>query len=68
MKYELHVGNIGMVHAGDDFREAMTHYNEYVKQSRSGSGRANNERVVLFEDGEIRNEYEPLTQVDLSQL
>ena len=55
------VGNIGTVHNGYYEKTAVDHFNYYVEDSRRGFGRAGNERVVLFRDGEIVIEYNPTT-------
>lgn len=57
MKYELIVGNIGMVHTGNDLRRARALYQLYVNKSLSGEGRAAGESVTLFEEGEMLTEY-----------
>jgi hypothetical protein len=55
--FEVIVGNIGMVHLGTDYDEAMKHYAEYIEQSRSNVGRAGGESVILSQDGEPMREY-----------
>jgi hypothetical protein len=57
--YEVIVGNIGTVHSGNDQGVARTHYDEYVRQSLSGVGRAGNENVVMMVDGEPAEEFNP---------
>ena len=57
-KYEVIVGNIGTVYDGDNSDEAVLHYHGYVRQSKSGMGRAGNETVVIMEDGEPMPEYD----------
>jgi len=59
MKYELYVGNIGCVHRGNDGLVALGEFDEYVKLSKSEYGRASNEEVTLFKDGELIKEYIP---------
>lgn len=46
--YSVHVSNLGLVGAYKTKEEAMSVFNEYVEQSRSGYGRASNESVTLF--------------------
>jgi hypothetical protein len=60
--YEVIVGNIGTVFASSnpkDASEALRIFREYVESSKSGVGRAGNEPVTLFYDGEIDDEYNP---------
>ena len=57
MKYKVYVGNLGLVHEGDDKDDAMISYNEYYLQSTLGYGRASHEDVTLMEDDEIIAEY-----------
>lgn len=57
-KYEVIVGNIGTVYSGNNFMQASAKYATYVKQSKSGVGRAGGESVTLMHDGEIRKEHE----------
>ncbi len=59
-KYEVLVGNIGIVYSGSSKSDAMKDYNEYVRQSKTNKGRAGNEDVVLMVDGEPSKEYIPL--------
>ena len=58
-KYQVIVGNIGTVYNGNNPVEANTVYGEYKHISISGIGRAGNEDVILFEDGELKYEYIP---------
>lgn len=58
-RYEVVVGNVGSVHTGGNFKEATKRFNEYVRQSRSGVGRAGKEDVILFQDGEPVREFYP---------
>ncbi len=57
--YELVVGNIGSVHQGCNRRVAVRKYRAYVKDSMEGVGRAADEPVTLFNNGEPILEYEP---------
>ena len=50
--YEVICGNIGRVHTGNNPTDANDMYDEYVRQSKAGSGRAGGESVYLMEDGE----------------
>ena len=54
--YVVNVGNIGNITC-DSLLEARMMYNEYVEQSKSGMGRAGNEYVGLYENGEPIMEY-----------
>lgn len=56
-KYEVIVGNIGIVYSGKDFKLACQHYDEYVAQSKSAIGRAGKENVTLMNDGEWEKEF-----------
>lgn len=55
--YEVYVGNLGCVHRGSSKKEADTTYAQYVKASKSGSGRAGGEGVQLMVDGEPIKEH-----------
>lgn len=46
--YRTIVGNIGTVYDGPDASEAQEAWSHYVRQSRSGIGRASNEDVTLL--------------------
>lgn len=59
--YEVLVGNVGTVVTTKSRREAEGVYRDYVAASRAGVGRAANEAVALFVDGEPVREYEPLS-------
>ena len=52
MRYQVIVGNIGIVHDGDDLVEATTIFHDYCFLSTDGNGRASGEEVHLMEDGE----------------
>ena len=54
--YVVNVGNIGNIPC-DSLLEARDVYNEYVEQSKSGMGRAGNEYVGLYMNGEPMFEY-----------
>jgi hypothetical protein len=56
-RFEVVVGNIGSVYTGSNPVEAADTFEDYMKQSKSGRGRAAGEDVVLFEDGEITIEH-----------
>lgn len=57
-EYQVVVGNIGTVYSGLNLDEAIRTFHEYVRQSRSGYGRAAGESVVIMKDGE------PMTEVE----
>lgn len=59
LHYEVFVGNVGVVYNGPDAKEAHRKFAEYVQQSKQKSGRASGERVVIFENNEIVNEFDP---------
>jgi ribosomal protein L37AE/L43A len=56
-KYQVVVGNLGLVHESDDRQAAEESFKEYVDFSKSDYGRVAGEPVTLFEDGEILKEY-----------
>lgn len=58
MKYQVIVGNIGIVCDTDDLADAIDKYEDYVLYSGHCFGRASGEPVTLFEDGEIIREHE----------
>lgn len=56
--YEVIVGNVGIVYAGDDRRIARNTYAEYVELSVGDYlTRADGEDVTLMHDGEIIDEF-----------
>lgn len=57
--YEVIVGNIGTVYSGTSKSDTTREWLTYVDQSKSGTGRAGNEPVTMFCDGEIVKEYVP---------
>lgn len=59
MKCEVIVGNIGMVYSGTSPEQAGIAFDEYVKQSKAGVGRAAGEPVTIMADGSITQEYNP---------
>jgi len=61
-RYEVLVGNIGMVHEGHDREEAETIFHQYVELSEKGVGRMGGEDVVLLEDDEPIEEHEGLEE------
>ena len=56
--YSVIVGNIGTVETGD-LTACIATYGEYVHQSEAHYGRAEDEPVTLFKDGEPFREYTP---------
>jgi hypothetical protein len=58
-KYEVVVGNIGTVYSGTSKSDTAMTWMAYVDQSKSARGRAANEPVTMFCDGEIVKEYYP---------
>ena len=58
MEHSIIVGNIGTVYAGKDKKKALDYYNSYCNMSISGYGRASEEPVAWFTDGEIYQEFE----------
>lgn len=61
MVYEVNVGNVGNVYEGESLAEARATYQEYVKLSKKGYGRAASEPVCLFCEakGGVIEEYQP---------
>jgi hypothetical protein len=57
--WQVHVGNIGTVHQGNDGATAHRVYHDYKNQSEDGYGRAANETVLLYKNNEIVAEYNP---------
>lgn len=57
MNYEVIVGNIGTVLETQDSDEAYNTYYEYVEISKSQYGSVAGEDVILFENGDILEEY-----------
>lgn len=55
--FEVIVGNIGTVYSGSNFMKASCKFAEYVKQSKTGYGRAGGEDVTLMHNGEPRKEH-----------
>lgn len=58
--YRVIIGNIGTTYDGPRLKTALEHYEEYVRQSKSGFGRAGHEPVTLMEGDEIKWEHTPL--------
>jgi len=55
-EYEVNVGNVGNISCSSK-SEALSRFDEYVRQSKASSGRASGEDVVLLKNGEIIKEY-----------
>lgn len=62
--WQVVVGNLGTVYNGKDGFVAKREYSAYKKLSEEGYGRAANEPVTLFKDGEPHWEHEPKGQDD----
>lgn len=58
-KYQVVVGNIGTVYDGNDKRKAAKSFREYKNISKDGHGRAGNEPVHLFHNGDVAKEWIP---------
>lgn len=56
-EYEVIVGNIGTVYSGPNSKIARKTFSTYVKQSKTGYGRAGGEDVTLMKDREIIKEH-----------
>ena len=57
MLYETVVGNIGTVYSGGCHRFAEEKFTTYVRQSKTGNGRAGGEDVTILRNGNIIAEY-----------
>lgn len=55
--YEVVCTNIGSVYSGNSLILAKDKFKSYVADSKSSYGRASGEDVILFERGEIRDEF-----------
>jgi hypothetical protein len=64
MKYQVIVGNVGIVYNGENAKEATRCFVEYCDQSWSKHGRAAGESVTLMKDGEIEREQIALNDDD----
>lgn len=49
-RYQIYVGNIGMVYDGDSFPDALKVFDTYKEDSMNGYGVGANEDVVMMED------------------
>lgn len=56
-RWEVYVGNVGLVYDGTNGFAAYVCYGRYKKIVISGVGRAGHESVVLMRDGEPVTEY-----------
>jgi len=67
--YEVLVSNIGRVHQGTGYFEALGEYGSWVNESKSRhGGRAMGETVTLMKNGEPMREYEPDAQRPVTDL
>ena len=57
MTYEVVVGNIGTVYSGGIHAVADEKFSEYVRQSKTGNGRAGGEDVTILKNGDIFAEF-----------
>lgn len=55
--WQVVVGNIGTVYEGTNGFEALKTFRSYVKDSRTGYGKASGETVTMFKNGEIHRDY-----------
>ena len=65
-EFEVTVGNIGSVYAGNQLKPALEAYAGYKDQSKTGYGRAAGEQVVLWKYGEPWREHEGTQQEEES--
>lgn len=54
---EVIVGNLGIVYDGNDAEDAQREFDEYVRMSKTGRGRAGGEGVVLLANGDVVEEH-----------
>ncbi len=59
LRFEVVVGNIGMVYQGNDLIQASRVYSLYREKSLRQEGRGAGEEVALFSDGELIRTYLP---------
>ena len=57
--YEVIVQNIGMVHQGTEYTQAYLIFNDYIRKSKIGEGRASGSNVTLMQNDELFDEYIP---------
>ena len=57
-KYQVYVGNIGMVLETKELSEAIDCFREYLFQSQSGYGKASGESVCVMADNEPLPDYD----------
>jgi hypothetical protein len=60
--FEVVVGNVGTVYAGQDEAKAKKEYDNYLEISKKGVGRAGNEEVLYFVDGDLIKEHQPASK------
>ena len=58
-KYAVTVGNIGQVYMGDSKIDALINFDHYKTLSEQQCGRASDETVTLWENGEPVEEHYP---------
>jgi len=56
-KFEVVVGNVGIVYSGNNYMQAQCKYDRYVRASKRGDGRVAGESVTLMHNGDIRMEH-----------
>ena len=56
-RYQVYVGNIGMVHECSNKKNALSNYAYYLRSSKHPYGRGSGEDVSLFCNGEPLKEY-----------
>ena len=60
-KYQVVVGNVGTVYDGNNLEEAKREFSDYVGFSNEKHGRCSGEEVTLFEDGEQKYRFYPVS-------
>tara|TARA_R110000772_G_scaffold68730_6_gene152306 strand:+ start:67 stop:261 length:195 start_codon:yes stop_codon:yes gene_type:complete len=58
MKYQVYVGNIGLVADTNELLDALKAFKDWVLMSKTSNGRAAGEPVYLMEDGDEFKTYE----------
>ena len=58
--FQVIVGNIGTVYEGNQLKQALIDYKEYIEQSKNNYGRVSQESVAIFKNGEPWKEYSPV--------
>lgn len=63
-RYKIIVGNIGCVHEGNNTKQAIKEYDDWVKTSKALHSRASGEDVTLLRDEDVWKEYMGHNNID----